>query len=195
MTDTLTLGPQLMDPASLHESPVNPRTINDERFEALKRGIEYDPKMLEARPVIATPEGEVVAGNMRLRAVKELGWGEVPVFVAELTAMQQREWMLRDNQEYGEYVPDQLARLIEIHAQDGGDVSMLGFKDEDVSDLLRTLEDGEAVIPEPDEQTDPALKAEILIEVYCSREAFDRDVESIIGQLEGIEGAEVNIST
>lgn len=191
----LETGQRSLDPQTLIESPENPRTIKDERFAALKAALAADPEMLEARPIIATPDGQVVAGNMRLRAIKDLGWTEVPVFIIDLDPTRKREWMLRDNQEYGEYVPDQLARLIEAHQLEGGDVSLLGFPEEDVTELLESLIEGEAVIPDAEEQVDPELKAEVMIEVYCSQDDFNGDVGAIIGQLEALDGVEVNVTT
>lgn len=120
----------------LHESPVNPRSISDERFEALKYAIEKDPDMLQARPIIATLDGEVVCGNMRLRAMLDMGWTEAPVFAADLSAERKREWMLRDNQEYGDWVPDELAALVAEHASEDGDLALLGFGEEKIENLL-----------------------------------------------------------
>jgi len=126
---------------SLHESPDNPRSISDERFQALKYALDKDSEMLQARPIIAKPTGEVVAGNMRLRALVDLGWTEAPVFVANLSPAQAREWMLRDNQEYGDWVPEDLAALIAAHEAEQGDLAMLGFTDAAVEGLLKQAGD------------------------------------------------------
>lgn len=127
--------------ADLHESGENPRQITDERYEALKYALRKDPDMLQARPIIATPEGEVVCGNMRLRALNDLGWTEAPVYVADLTETQKREWMLRDNQEYGDWVPDELAALIAQHRSEEADMKLLGFADPQLESLLKTHDD------------------------------------------------------
>jgi hypothetical protein len=125
MSDAPTLSH--MHPAELHGSPINPRTITDERFEALKYSLEHDPEMMDARPVIVTTGAEVVAGNMRLRASVEMladpdeypnfnafvkRRGGLPTFIADLTETRKREWMLRDNQEYGDWEADALATVI-----------------------------------------------------------------------------------
>lgn len=140
MTDeatTLEPGLALRPLADLYESPDNPRTISDERFEALKHALRKDPEMMEARPLIATPDGEVVAGNMRLRALKEIGETKGWTFVKDLSPAQRREWMLRDNQEYGDWVPEDLSALIAAHRDEDGDLSMLGFADNQVEALLK----------------------------------------------------------
>lgn len=178
----------------LHESAENPRVIEPERLEALKKALNTDPGMLEARPVIATPEGEVVAGNMRLRAAKALGWSSIETFVIDLDPERKREWMMRDNNPYGEYVPDQVARLIELHQEGGGDSTLLGFTDENVRDMLESLKEGEAIIPDAEEPDEPELDHEVMIEVYCTHEAFNDGVKPLIDDLARIDGVEVNLS-
>lgn len=128
--------------ADLYESPQNPREISDERYEALKHSIEKDPKMMEARPLIATLEGEVVCGNMRLRVCKELGRETSPTyFRAFESEAEKREWMLRDNQEYGDWVPEDLAALVAAHRDDGADLQMLGFTESGLDSLLKMHDD------------------------------------------------------
>lgn len=136
----------------LRESDENPRAISTERLEALKHALRADPAMMEARPIIATPEGEVVCGNMRLRALRELGVRDAPIYVAELSPTRKREWMLRDNQEYGDWVPDELARLVAAHADDDADLSLLGFTNSATDDLISLARklDGDEPEPPPD---------------------------------------------
>ena len=64
--------------------PENPRTIRPERLEQLKRALADDPEMLQARPLLALPDGTVIAGNQRLRAARELGWQTIPVITVKL---------------------------------------------------------------------------------------------------------------
>src|SRR5205814_542402 len=59
--------------------PGNPRTIRPERLEQLKQALAADPEMLQARPLLALPDGTVIAGNQRLLAARELGWETIPV--------------------------------------------------------------------------------------------------------------------
>jgi len=126
-----------MHPAELREAEDNPREIRPERFQALKYALNADPSMMEARPVILDARsGEVVCGNMRLRAVLDLGWDEVPVFVKEFDSdAQRREWMIRDNNGYGDWVPDELAQLVALHGSEGGDLKLMGFEDQQLEDL------------------------------------------------------------
>jgi ParB-like chromosome segregation protein Spo0J len=140
-------GLHRLHPSELHESPVNPRSISPERFEALKYALDADPSMLEARPIIATLDGEVVCGNMRLRAIRDLGWSTVPVFLADLSAERKREWMLRDNQEYGDWERDAVATLVQEHANAGADMQLLGFMQQELDVLLTSVASGGAEPP------------------------------------------------
>ena len=123
-----------MHPAELREADDNPREITDERYAALKYAMDSDPSMMEARPIIVDAQrGDVVCGNMRLRAARDLGWDEVPVYTKEFdTPAQRREWMLRDNNGYGDWVPTELAKLVAEHERAGQDLRLLGFSSQEL---------------------------------------------------------------
>lgn len=94
--------------------PRNPRWIKDERYAALKKSIEDAPEFLEARMLLVYPhDGKyvVVAGNMRLKACKELGFKELPcyVFKEDTPAAKLREYAIKDNVEFGNIDWDCLA--------------------------------------------------------------------------------------
>lgn len=128
-----------LHPSEVHEAPDNPRSITPERFAALKHAMDSDPSMMLARPIIVdAAKGDVVAGNMRLRAAREMSWDVVPVYVKEFdSAAQRREWMLRDNNGFGDWVADELSRIVAQHEHEGGEVGLLGFSEQEVADLQR----------------------------------------------------------
>lgn len=99
--------------SSLKLNDKNPRQIRDERFEKLKRSIDAFPQMMELRPIIVDEHGVVLGGNMRLRAIKALGLKEIPdAWVKradELTDDQKREFVIKDNNSFGEYDWDAIA--------------------------------------------------------------------------------------
>ena len=70
--------------ASLTPAPWNPRTIKDPRFQNLCESLKADPDFLWLRPILATADGTVFAGNMRLRAAQHLGWEEVPAVLVDI---------------------------------------------------------------------------------------------------------------
>ena len=125
----------------------NPRTIAKRRLQALKADLEADPAMLRARPLIALPDGRVIAGNQRLRAVLELGWESVPVVYADLDEGRAREWALRDNSQYGEWDEQALADYLQEMVEAGAELARTGFADRELEQYLRQAS-GSVVDPE-----------------------------------------------
>lgn len=99
--------------ADLHELPGNPRTIKKDQFEKLKQSLKDNADYFEARPIILsdrTGELVILAGNQRYKAAKALGLKEVPtVLLPNLTEEREKEIIIRDNVENGEWDIDMLA--------------------------------------------------------------------------------------
>jgi ParB-like chromosome segregation protein Spo0J len=95
---------QVVDIQSVKENSENPRIIKDDKFKKLVKSIKEFPEMLEIRPIVVDESGVVLGGNMRLKACKEAGLKEIPIIKAsQLTEEQKREFVLKDNQSYGEW--------------------------------------------------------------------------------------------
>ena len=91
-------------------NPNNPRIIKDDKFAKLVQSIKDFPEMLELRPIVIDADNIVLGGNMRLKALTELGVKEVPVIKAEdLTEDQKRQFIIKDNVGFGEWEWDILA--------------------------------------------------------------------------------------
>jgi DNA modification methylase len=88
-------------------NPNNPRAIRDARFEKLKQSIIDFPEMLEKRPLVCYTEGKnyiVLGGNMRLKALQDIGHGEVPIMLADdWTEEQRAQFLIKDNVGFGEW--------------------------------------------------------------------------------------------
>ena len=94
----------------IHANENNPRILKDDKFKKLVKSIKDFPEMLEIRPIVVNNEMMVLGGNMRLRAIQEIGLKEVPVIKADnLTEEQQREFLIKDNVGFGEWDWDALA--------------------------------------------------------------------------------------
>ena len=94
----------------------NPRYIKDERYQKLKQSISEFPKMLELRPIIYNPENkEVLGGNMRLRALIDLKYKEIPEKwvkpADQLTEEEKQRFIIVDNIGFGEWDWDIYARI------------------------------------------------------------------------------------
>src|SRR5207248_7250183 len=119
-----------------------------------KRALADDPEMLRARPLLALPDGTVIAGNQRLRAARELGWQTIPVITVELEPGRARLWALRDNNPYGEWDEPALAELLAELGEGGVDLALSGFGERELDRLLAEL----PAVQDPDEA--PPLPAE-----------------------------------
>lgn len=88
----------------IKENPNNPRKISKDSYEKLLNSIKEFPQMLELRPLVIDKENMVLGGNMRLKALKELGYKDVPVIMADkLTDEQKKRFVVVDNLPFGEW--------------------------------------------------------------------------------------------
>ena len=102
--------------SAIKNNPNNPRTIDEDKLEKLKRSIKSFPEMMEKRSMICVTDvdGKLypLGGNMRLRAIKDLGMKEIPkswVSMAdEWTEEQRREFVIKDNANLGNWNLDDL---------------------------------------------------------------------------------------
>jgi len=105
----------------------NPRVIKDELFKKLCKSIQDNKDYFETRPILVNKELIIFAGNMRWRAAKEVGMTEVPVSIMDISENRQKELMIRDNRENGEWDFDLLANNFEID-----DLLEWGFDEKDL---------------------------------------------------------------
>jgi hypothetical protein len=89
-------------------NPNNPRKCSKDKLEKLMRSIESFPEMMKLRPIVYDPETmQVLGGNQRLAAIRKLGMNEIPdewaIAATDLTPEQQKEFVLRDNVQLGEW--------------------------------------------------------------------------------------------
>jgi ParB-like chromosome segregation protein Spo0J len=102
--------------SKLKLNPTNPRIIKDDKFKKLVQSLKDFPEMMEKRPMVCVTDEDgklyPLGGNMRLRAIKEMGFKEVPeTWVAladEWTEEQRREFIIKDNANLGDWNLDDL---------------------------------------------------------------------------------------
>ena len=90
-------------------NPNNPRVIKDEKFAKLVQSLKELPEMATVRPVVVNSDMIVLGGNMRLKAMKEAGWKEVPVEIVDWDEDKQRQFIIKDNVGFGEWDWEMLA--------------------------------------------------------------------------------------
>lgn len=117
----------------------NPRTITKHDFEKLKKSIAHNPKYFEARPLIVssrTGEFVVIGGNQRLRASRDLGFTEVPIFVIDnLSEEEEQEIIIRDNVNNGNWDYEILANSWDTDKLLDWGVDIPDITVEDVEDI------------------------------------------------------------
>lgn len=90
--------------------PKNPRFIREGKYEKLLQSIKDDPEMLSLRELIVLDSGDknvgyvIIGGNMRFRAMKELGYKEAPtkILPSDFPVDKARRIILKDNASFGE---------------------------------------------------------------------------------------------
>ena len=88
----------------------NPRSIGKKE---LNRLVEQIRDLRQYKPLIITPEGVVLGGNMRLQAYKKLGLKEVWVsVVTPKNEKEMLEYALSDNDVVGRYDPERVDALL-----------------------------------------------------------------------------------
>lgn len=86
----------------------NPRIITHDAFERLKDSIK---KLGFHQRMLCQPDGKVIGGHQRLRAMKELGATEIKILIPsrELTTEEFRQLLIQDNLPFGQHDFDMLA--------------------------------------------------------------------------------------
>ena len=131
----------------------NPRSIKKEDFERLKKQIQ---ELGQYKPLIITPDNEVIGGNMRLRAYMDLEIDDVWVSVVNPKDEEEKlKYALSDNDRAGYYDDDLLANLSseypdfkwENYAVDLDPPETLGniLKNEVVEDEVPEVSNGQSV--------------------------------------------------
>lgn len=87
----------------------NPRYIKEDKFKKLVKSLRDFPEMANVRPIVVNKDMVVLGGNMRLKAMIEAGWQEVPVKIVDWSEEKQREFIVKDNVGFGDWDWDELA--------------------------------------------------------------------------------------
>ena len=145
----------LMKLKDIKPNPHNPRVLRDDKFAKLKQSISEFPKMLSLRPMVIDENNMILGGNMRLRALQDLGYTEIDdAWVkrsSDLTEEEKQRFIIADNIAFGEWDWDTLANDwdaeqlsdwgLEVWKQET-DVDYSILDEEDVSEQLSDMTDG-----------------------------------------------------
>lgn len=118
--------------------PANPRRIGEAELDALCRSVQ---EFGAVAPLIAQRTSRrVIDGHQRLLAARRLGHDTVPVVFVDLNDARAHLLNLALNKIRGEWDEALLARLLADLEAEAADVSLSGFGEDEVRQLLRTLE-------------------------------------------------------
>lgn len=134
----------------------NPRTHSETQVAQLVRSIQ---EFGFTNPILVDRDGIIIAGHGRLLAAKKAGLCEVPVIVlGHLSDTQRRALVIADNKLALNAGWDDglLAAELEALRADDFDMSLVGFSDDELSDLLDCgQEDGDGADPDEEDPGEP----------------------------------------
>lgn len=195
---TIKLSDLHLNTGQIKDVPKNPRFIKDERYEALKKSIEDDPEMLQLRElVVYDNNGElvVILGNMRYRAMKELGYKDAPVKVLppKTDAKKLRAYIQKDNIAFGQNDWDLLGNEWDIEELQDFGLECDFLEKEDDIDLDEMFDKEEDKAPEKDDsnnENEDVNRIEVIVPFELS-EKLEEIKSSIATALENYNGIEV----
>jgi len=133
--------------SEIKSNPDNPRIIKNNKFYKLVNSIKQFPKMLELRPIVVNDKMVVLGGNMRLKACKEAGLKEVPIVMAEdLTAEEQKEFIIKDNVNFGSWDAEMLANEWDLNKLLDWGLGATDLAIQEIEELRTEQEDDEDCI-------------------------------------------------
>lgn len=161
--------------------PKNPRFIRDYRFDKLVKSIQDDPEMLELRELLVIPFNQtflVIGGNMRLRAMRELGITEAPckIIPEETPAKKLRAYAQKDNIGYGENDWDAFANEWDREELEDWGVEFPVFEEpeEEKETIPKAAEDNMIAITLTDEEVAEWEKAKEYVKLKDDKKSLFR---------------------
>ena len=138
--------------SQIKSNPKNPRLIKDDKFKKLVKSIQEFPEMMEKRPIVCVTDvdGKLypLGGNMRLKALNELKYKDIPdswvILADDWTAEQRNEFVIKDNVGFGEFDWEQLANEwdSDLLSDWGLDVPIFETGQEEKEDLSDKIQTG-----------------------------------------------------
>ena len=194
MTGTTLLTVEQIPIDQLRPDPANPRRISEDELDSLERSLR---QFGFVSPVLARREDRtVIGGHQRLLAASRLGLKAVPVIFLDISVEQARLLNLALNKISGSWDDQLLARLLaDLQASPDIDLSLSGFGEDEIRDLLRSLETREKKERAEDFDLDSALEdatrtprskpGEIWVlgehRLLCGDATRPEDVEKLLG--------------
>jgi len=145
-----TATPVIQEPVSIPYAR-NARTHSEEQVAQVAASI---VEFGWTNPILVGADGVIIAGHARLAAARKLKLAEVPVIVLDhLTPPQRRALVLADNRLALNAGWDEEMLRVELESleEEGFDLDLVGFTDEEVEELLRDPEESNFGLTDDDE--------------------------------------------
>lgn len=182
-----------VDIKTLVMNPNNPRTIRDDKFKKLVKSINDFPEMLDVRPIVVDENMVVLGGNMRLKACLSAGLKEVSIIkFNDLDENRKKEFVLKDNQSFGEWDNSLLSTWDKDMLLDSGfeEWDMIGiFGDNNMTKGLEKALEGSNFSDEEVDVND-YIKQNILFFNEVMIEFEDDDIKECIRNINSISSKE-----
>jgi DNA modification methylase len=132
--------------SQLKLNPKNPRTIKDERFKKLVKSLQEFPEMMAKRPMVCVTDVDgrlfPLGGNMRLKALQEIGMKEIPdewvMLADDWTEEKRQEFVIKDNVGFGEWDWNELQSDWDLEQLEDWGLEVPSFETDEV---LEAVED------------------------------------------------------
>ena len=157
----------MMRITDIKPNPSNPRHISDDKLKKLMQSIKEFPKMMELRPIVLDSNNIILGGNMRYRALSELGYKDIPKEwikkASDLTDEEVRRFIIADNVGYGEWDYD----LLHVDWTDeelegwGMDIPRIEMFEGDIDDFF--------------EESDKQAKEKELLCPHCGKNIYESE--------------------
>lgn len=138
--------------SNIKPNPKNPRLIKDDKYKKLVQSLKEFPEMKQIREIVVDENMEILGGNMRFKAMKELGEKTALVkIVTGLTENQKQEFIIKDNQPYGSWDMDFLANDFVLEDLLNWGFEKIDFNiesEKEINDLSNTLSETFEVVVE-----------------------------------------------
>jgi hypothetical protein len=166
--------------SEIKPNPNNPRLIKDDKFKKLVKSLESFPEMMEKRPIVCVTDvdGKLypLGGNMRLKALKELKYNDIPdswvTMADEWTEEQRREFLIKDNVGFGEWDFEVLENEWDVEKLEEWGLDL------PIDEKLNKIKDGDSLEFEQSVQLIPP-KEYILIMAEPNSEEWEEIKESL----------------
>lgn len=122
----------------------NARKHSDRNLKAVEDSLR---KFGQQKPIVATDDGKVIAGNATLEAARRLGWTHIEVVRTHLSGPDAVAYAIADNRtaELAEWDADELKRQLDELAVDGISPDDLSFEPADLEEIAASVKAEEDV--------------------------------------------------